>query len=78
MTNFVPFSSNTSSPLLGSSRAIPKAGPDQPMDIVILTARSVFLSLIKFLITSNAFSETVNIIYPPLSMDIFPSTFCLT
>jgi hypothetical protein len=34
--------------------------------------------LMKVLITSNAFSETVNIIYPPLSMDIFPSTFCLT
>jgi hypothetical protein len=32
----------------------------------------VFLSLIKFLITSNAFSETVNIIYPPFIYGHFP------
>ena len=65
MINFVPFSSNTSSVFTGSSRAIPKAGPDQPIDNVILTAESTFFSLIKSLITSNAFSVTVNIKYPP-------------
>jgi hypothetical protein len=44
---------------------MPKAGPDQPIDNVIRTAESAFFSLIKSLITSNAFSVTVNIKYPP-------------
>ena len=44
---------------------MPKAGPDQPIDNVIRTAEATFFSLIKSLITSNAFSVTVNIKYPP-------------
>jgi len=44
---------------------MPKAGPDQPIDIVIRTAEPGFFSLTKFWITSNAFSETVNIQNPP-------------
>ncbi len=61
MINFVPFSSNTSSSFLGSSRAMPKEGPDQPIDIVIRIAEFTFLSLRKSLITSEALSVTVNI-----------------
>jgi len=49
---------------------MPKAGPDHPMDIVILTDASGLFSLIKSLIISNAFSETVNIKYPPFKMNI--------
>ena len=61
MINFVPFSSKISSSFLGSSRAMPKVGPDQPIDIVIRTAAASFLSLRKSLITSEALSVTVNI-----------------
>ena len=71
MINFIPFSSNTSSSLLGSSRAIPKEGPDQPIDIVILIAEFSSLSLRKSLITSDALSVTVNIKLSPFSDGFF-------
>jgi hypothetical protein len=63
--NFVPFSSNTSSSFLGSSRAMPKLGPDQPIDIVIRIAEFSFLSLRKSFSTSDALSVTVNIKLSP-------------
>jgi hypothetical protein len=65
MTNFIPFSSNFSSSILDSSRAIPKEGPDQPIDITILITEFSSLSFRKSLIASDALSVTVNIIFIP-------------
>ena len=71
MTNFVPFSSITSSSFFGSSRAMPREGPDQPMDMVMRMAASALLSFRKSLMTSEALSVTVSIEYPP-----YGNAFC--
>ena len=65
MIYFVPFSSNTSSSFLGSSRTMPKEGPDHPIDRVMRMAEAAFLSLRKFFIASAALSVTVIIKFPP-------------
>lgn len=71
MINFAPFCSNTSSSLFGSSKAMPKEGPPQPIDIVIRIAEFSFLSLRKSLITSDALSVTVNINLSPFFDGLF-------
>ena len=67
MTNFVPFSSNTSSSFPGSSRASPREGPPQPIDIVIRTTASCFCSFKYFFISSSALGVTSNIFTPFVS-----------
>jgi hypothetical protein len=76
MIYFVPFSSNTSSSFLGSSRTMPKAGPDHPIDKVIRIAEVVFLSLRKSFITSAALSVTVIIKFPPSPSGYSNSNLC--